>query len=137
MGLAQEDGAEIIAVYALGPLEDLARGASNAVSAGLGMSAASLGPWRDQLRRELEEDWCAPLRAAGLPFRAQLEGASASAGLMAVADREDADLIVVGAHGHGGFEDRVLGSVSYKVSHRAHQPVVIVPPEGRQRRKPS
>ncbi len=53
---------------------------------------------------------------------------------MAVADREDADLIVVGAHGHGGFEDRMLGSVSYKVSHRAHQPVVIVPPEASRNR---
>ncbi|HEV7535235.1 MAG TPA: universal stress protein, partial [Acidimicrobiia bacterium] len=46
-----------------------------------------------------------------------------------VADREDGDLIVVGAHGHGGFGDRVLGGVSYKLSHRARQPVVIIPPE--------
>jgi nucleotide-binding universal stress UspA family protein len=127
MGLAEEEGAEIIAVYALGPVEDLARGASTAVSVGLGLPHEST--WRNELRRELEQDWCAPLRAAGLPFKAHIEGASASAGLMAVADREDADLIVVGAHGHGSFEDRVLGSVSYKVSHRAHQPVVIVPPD--------
>jgi nucleotide-binding universal stress UspA family protein len=129
IGRAEEDGAEIVAVYALGPVEDLARGASAAVSVGLGLPHE--GTWRNELRRALEEDWCAPLRAAGLPFRAYLEGASASAGLMAVADREDADLIVIGAHGHGSFEDRVLGSVSYKVSHRAHQPVVIVPPEAR------
>ena len=129
IGLARDEGAEIIAVYALGPIEDLARGTSNAVSAGLGLGGAGSDPWRQQLRRELEEDWCAPLRAAGVPFRTHLVQASASAGLMAVADREGADLIVVGAHGHGGFEDRVLGSVSYKLSHRAHQPVVIVPPE--------
>jgi nucleotide-binding universal stress UspA family protein len=129
MGLADEEGAEIIAVYALGPMEDLARGASAAVWVGLGLPHE--GTWRKELRRELEQDWCAPLRAAGLPFRVHLEGGSASAGLMAVADREDADLIVVGAHGHGSFEDRVLGSVSYKLSHRAHQPVVIVPPEAR------
>jgi nucleotide-binding universal stress UspA family protein len=130
MVLAKEEGAEIVAVYALGPVEDFASGAANAVSAGLGMSA-TLGSWRAELRRVLEQDWCAPLRAAGLPFRAYLEEAHASAGLMSVADREDADLIVVGAHGHGGFEDRVFGSVSYKVSHRAHQPVVIVPPKAR------
>jgi nucleotide-binding universal stress UspA family protein len=127
IGLAEEERAEIIAVYALGPVEDLARGAGAAVSVGLGLPHEST--WRNQLRRTLEQNWCAPLRAAGLPFKAHLEGASASAGLMAVADREDADLIVVGAHGHGSFEDRVLGSVSYKVSHRAHQPVVIVPPD--------
>jgi nucleotide-binding universal stress UspA family protein len=132
MGLARDERAEIIAVYALGPVEDFARGASNAVAAGLGM--AHDGPWRNHLRQELERDWCAPLRTAGLPFRAHFEEASASVALMAVADREDADLIVVGAHGHGGFEDRVLGSVSYRVSHRAHQPVVIVPSEARRRR---
>jgi nucleotide-binding universal stress UspA family protein len=127
IGLAAEDGAEVIAVYALGPLEDLARGASGAVSAGLGL----VGSWRNELRRQLEEEWCSPLRSAGVPFRIQVARASAASALMAVADREDADLIVVGAHGHGGFEDRVLGGVSYKVSHRAHQPVVIVPPEAR------
>jgi nucleotide-binding universal stress UspA family protein len=129
MGLARDEGAEIIAVYALGPVEDFARGAGNAVAAGLGMTQD--GPWRDRLRQELEQDWCAPLRIAGLPFRALFKEASASAALMTVADREDADLIVVGAHGHGSFEDRMLGSVSYKVSHRAHQPVVIVPSEAR------
>ena len=127
--LAQHDEAEIIAVYALGPVEDLARGASNAVAAGLGIPPSGVGSWRAGLRRELEHDWCAPLVASGLPFRAHLEQASAPGALMAVADREDADLIVVGAQGHGSFEDRVLGGVSYKVSHRAHQPVVIVPPE--------
>jgi nucleotide-binding universal stress UspA family protein len=131
MGLAKEEGAEIVAVYAVGPVEGLGWGAANAVSAGLGMSQSTSGSWRDEVRRELEQDWCAPLRAAGVPFRAYFEEASASAALMAIADREDADLIVVGAHGHGGFEDRVLGSVSNKISHRAHQPVVIVPSKAR------
>ncbi len=129
IGLGRDQDAEIIAVYALGPVEDLARGTSIAVAAGLGLRASESGPWRKELRREVEQRWCAPLHAAGVPFRIELETAPAAAGLMAVADANDADLIVVGAHGHGGFEDRVLGSVSYKVSHRAHQPVVIVPPE--------
>ena len=129
IGLARHEEAEIIAVYALGPMEDLARGTSNAVAAGLGLSSPESGSWRAELRREMERDWCAALVASGLPFRTHLEQASAPAALMAVADRENADLIVVGAHGHGSFEDRVLGSVSYKVSHRAHHPVVIVPPE--------
>lgn len=92
VGLAKDEGAEIIAVYALGPVEDVTRGASNAVFVGLGMGRSKQSAWRDELRRELEEDWCAPLRTAGVPIRAHLEKASAAAGLMAVADREDADL---------------------------------------------
>jgi nucleotide-binding universal stress UspA family protein len=37
-------------------------------------------------------------------------------------------MIVVGAQGHGNLAERVLGGVSYRLAHRAHQPVVIVPP---------
>jgi nucleotide-binding universal stress UspA family protein len=36
-------------------------------------------------------------------------------------------MIVLGAQGHGGLVDRLLGGDPYKVAHRARQPVVIVP----------
>jgi nucleotide-binding universal stress UspA family protein len=56
------------------------------------------------------------------------EGESAAEGLLEMADRERADLVIVGAKGHGGFADRVLGGVSYRVTHRSRHPVVVVPP---------
>jgi nucleotide-binding universal stress UspA family protein len=45
-----------------------------------------------------------------------------------VRESQDADLLVVGTRGLGGFKSLLLGSVSQQVAHHASCPVVIVPP---------
>ena len=53
-----------------------------------------------------------------------VDGVPAEALLGAAAD---ADVVVVGARGSGGFARLRMGSVSDQVAHHAHCPVVIVP----------
>jgi len=54
---------------------------------------------------------------AGLPAEALLEAAA------------DADMLVVGSRGAGGFKRLLMGSVCTQVTHHAHCPVVVIPAE--------
>ena len=80
---------------------------------------------REKIAQQVEE-----LQAAG--FDAELEMRSGShdvATLIArAADDVHADLIVVGTHGHGNLAAALMGSVARGLCHRAHQPVLVVPP---------
>jgi nucleotide-binding universal stress UspA family protein len=46
-----------------------------------------------------------------------------------VSKSSDADLLVVGSRGGGGFSHLLMGAVSTQIAHHAHCPVVIIPPE--------
>jgi nucleotide-binding universal stress UspA family protein len=63
--------------------------------------------------------------AAGVDVRCEtIEGGSTQ---VLLEQSADADLLVVGARGHGGFIGLVLGSVSDQCTRHAHIPVVVVP----------
>ena len=81
---------------------------------------------RQELAKALD-DWCEPLRSAGVAFRTRLLEGEAGETLMRVADDVDAAVIVVGRRGRGGLKEMVLGSVPHRLSHHATRPVVVVP----------
>ncbi len=76
------------------------------------------------LDAEVEE---ARRREPGLDVRGELVEAHPATALLEAA--READLLVVGSRGHGGFTGLLLGSVSSQCVHHAPCPVVVVPPE--------
>jgi nucleotide-binding universal stress UspA family protein len=116
---AVENGAAVLAVHVLTYSRELLRD----------LPPTGITRWRHDLEAQLHGPWTDAARAAGIDLRSLLlEDDTPAGGIIAVADREQVDLIVVGAHGEGGIADRILGSTSYKLAHRAHQPVVVIPP---------
>ena len=83
---------------------------------------------RDELRAFAAEKWCKPLADAGVAHRiVVIDGVSAANTSMDVAKAEDAELVVVGRRGRGGFASLMLGSTSSQLSHHCDRPLLIVP----------
>jgi nucleotide-binding universal stress UspA family protein len=82
---------------------------------------------REELTRVATEEWCAPLAQASVPFRLVLRDGAPALTLMQVAKDEDADLVVTGTRGRGGFAELLLGSTSHALSHHLHRPLLIHP----------
>ena len=98
------------------------------------------GPWgagvayvpsedlRDRLkaqRRQTLDDATARLRRPGLDVVARLAQGRAASVIVDTARQIEADLIILGARGHGVIEGALLGSVSAEVVDQAHSAVLV------------
>jgi len=91
-----------------------------------------------ELQQTFADEWCAPIRKAGVQYRTILEeGQPAASALIQVALREGGDIIVLGSRGLNGITEMLLGSVSHNVAHHSPIPVVIVPPAVREKNRAS
>jgi nucleotide-binding universal stress UspA family protein len=117
--LAEIHGSRIIAVHA--DQRITGRG-------GGGPVLADEPDLREKIAGQVEE-----LRKAG--FDAKLEVRSGHHDVATLvesaAEEVDADLVVVGTHGHGGVAATLMGSVARSLCHISSRPVLIVPPPTR------
>jgi nucleotide-binding universal stress UspA family protein len=67
--------------------------------------------------------------STGQPASAAVRAVSGLAAQALIDASRDADLVVVGSRGAGGFASLLMGSVSSQVVHHAACPVVVVPSE--------
>jgi nucleotide-binding universal stress UspA family protein len=108
--LAQAAAAKVVAVHAM---------------------PAHLGPGDDadrmRNRQSAVDRWCQPLHDAAVSYRVTMTAGDPRSALLAAAEQEDADLLVVGARGHGALDRRLLGSVASSLTQLAQQPVAVVP----------
>lgn len=92
-------------------------------------SWALLNPETCAALRARVENFAAPAAEAGVATEVVVrEGDAAGEVLRAATDRQ-ADLVVLGTHGRGGFQHLVLGSLAEKVLRRCACPVLTVPPQ--------
>ena len=114
--LALATGAEVVAVHAVGLLEQLE-----------GDVRVPAQSHRQEIQDLLEQRWCAPLDGAGVRSRRLLRDGPPVLALLAAADETEADLVVVGQRGTGGFPALLLGSTSTQLAQHCRRPLTIVP----------
>ena len=88
---------------------------------------------RGQVAKELREEhqhlqkYTDQLREAGVNAKALMVRGPTVEALLAMAEKQDVDLIVVGSHGRGMVAEMMLGSVSQGLIRARRWPVTVVP----------
>ena len=83
--------------------------------------------YRAELSEHVTNVWCAALATANVSYRVAVMDGDPAFAIMKAAKTEQADLVVTGRRGRGGFAELVLGSTSYTLTHHLDRPLVIVP----------
>ena len=83
-------------------------------------------------RRDLlERVWAEPLRKAEVPYRTKFLTGDPVKTILATADDEDADMLVIGKAGHSGVGSSLLGGSAGKITQHTSRPLLLIPgPKG-------
>ena len=73
-------------------------------------------------------DFTSTADLAGITLNLEVRSGTPARSILDEAERRHSNLIVLGTHGHSGFERWMLGSVTEKVLRKAVCPVLTVPP---------
>ncbi len=120
--MAKGMGSEVIAVFAVSPPTYLVETGYSAPTVPVQFDPE----WRSQMKAELDQEWVKPLRDAEVKYQTVMEDGRPASVVIKVADAFDADIVVVGRRGRGGFAELLLGSVSHELVLHCKRPVLVV-----------
>ena len=112
-----DEGGELVVVTGLAAPE----------SQGLPSDVAFWESRRRERESLLDGAWTECVRRVGRNLRTMVVDADPADAVLGTAEREGADAVVVGSHGHTRWAPAHLGGVTAKVLHRSDVPVVVVP----------
>ena len=113
--------AEVYVLHTIIPLPDIAGPEFNPVTEQQELSERYLDE-RDELNELVTQLVDADVNASALMAQGDLVKT-----ILREADRLDAELIVVGSHGHGMMFDALMGSISAGILRKSTIPVLVVP----------
>jgi nucleotide-binding universal stress UspA family protein len=114
--------AEVVVVHAIGA-RYVYRPASGYYEASSPLSSDDEAALQDRITN----DWCVALANANVPFRVVLIDQGPARAIIEAAKTEQADLVVVGRRGRGGFAELVLGGTSHALTQHLDRPLLIIP----------
>lgn len=118
--LARRTGAELVVMYA-----DPFLPPPHFTSSQVDDILASLDRHRAAAGKELDL-YAAKNVPSSVPLRTMVVEATPSSAILKTAGEIDADIIVMGTHGRGGFNRFLLGSVTERVLHETSRPLLTV-----------
>lgn len=96
----------------------------------LAMAPVSALDLYEEESRQLLDSALEEADGSGLPVPIQRVSEGGSPAAVILEQAADADLVVMGSRGRGGFKGLLLGSVASQVTHHAPCPVIVVPQPG-------
>ncbi len=80
-----------------------------------------------QRREKLKGDWTKGLRTMRVPYSTRFVRGDPAKKLLQIAEKEHADLIVIGAKSHGRVHQALMGGTAHELANRAGRPVALIP----------
>jgi nucleotide-binding universal stress UspA family protein len=124
--LAKAVGVPVTVLHVAAPYAVMPLVGAPGMDLGVDFSPELVRRYIEELKTAVERRTGAIFDAAGVAYTIRHETGNAAELIVETAEKEGFDLIVMGSRGLGQFKSLFLGSVSDRVTHHAHCPVLIV-----------